>query len=98
MELSRDNSLSRESTPSEQRSKSDMNERISLDPEKEIFSSEQDVEKQAEEKLPSAETAATLATEEIDPSIVEFDGPDDPDNPKNWTARRRTIITVAMGL
>lgn len=27
--------------------------------------------------------------------LVEFDGPDDPDNPKNWSTRRRWIITIS---
>ncbi|PSN69427.1 citrinin biosynthesis transporter CtnC [Corynespora cassiicola Philippines] len=30
--------------------------------------------------------------------LVEFDGPDDPDNPKNWSTRRRWAITISMGL
>lgn len=30
--------------------------------------------------------------------LVEFDGPDDPGNPKNWTPRRRWCITISMGL
>lgn len=29
--------------------------------------------------------------------LVEFDGPNDPGNPKNWSTKRRWIITVAMG-
>lgn len=33
-----------------------------------------------------------------DPSLVEFDGPDDPGNPKNWTVRKRVSITVSMGM
>lgn len=32
------------------------------------------------------------------PDLVEFDGPDDPDNPKNWTKRRRWIITISGSL
>jgi len=28
--------------------------------------------------------------------LVEFDGPDDPSNPKNWTPRRRWAITISM--
>ncbi|KAF1960831.1 citrinin biosynthesis transporter CtnC [Byssothecium circinans] len=28
--------------------------------------------------------------------LVEFDGPDDPDNPKNWKQKRRWAITVCM--
>jgi hypothetical protein len=30
--------------------------------------------------------------------LVEFDGPNDPGNPKNWTQKRRWAITIAMGL
>ena len=30
--------------------------------------------------------------------LVEFDGPDDPGNPKNWTTKKRWAITVCMGL
>jgi DHA1 family multidrug resistance protein-like MFS transporter len=30
--------------------------------------------------------------------LVEFDGPNDPGNPKNWTAKRRWAITISMGL
>lgn len=30
--------------------------------------------------------------------LVEFDGPNDPDNPKNWNPKRRWLITVMMGL
>jgi DHA1 family multidrug resistance protein-like MFS transporter len=30
--------------------------------------------------------------------LVEFDGPNDAGNPKNWTAKRRWAITISMGL
>lgn len=30
--------------------------------------------------------------------LVEFDGPSDPRNPKNWTQKRRWAITIAMSL
>jgi DHA1 family multidrug resistance protein-like MFS transporter len=30
--------------------------------------------------------------------LVEFSGPNDPDNPKNWTSKRRWAITISMGL
>jgi DHA1 family multidrug resistance protein-like MFS transporter len=30
--------------------------------------------------------------------LVEFEGPSDPDNPKNWTTKRRWAITISMGL
>jgi len=29
------------------------------------------------------------------PDLVEFDGPDDPGNPKNWSKKRRWIITIS---
>jgi DHA1 family multidrug resistance protein-like MFS transporter len=31
-------------------------------------------------------------------SLVEFEGANDPGNPKNWTPKRRWCITVSMGL
>lgn len=30
--------------------------------------------------------------------FVEFKGPNDPDNPKSWTPKRRWGITISMGL
>ncbi|KAF2824152.1 citrinin biosynthesis transporter CtnC [Ophiobolus disseminans] len=30
--------------------------------------------------------------------LVKFEGPNDPDNPKNWTTKRRWAITISMGL
>lgn len=32
------------------------------------------------------------------PDLVEFDGPDDPGNPKNWSKRRRWVITISGSL
>jgi hypothetical protein len=32
---------------------------------------------------------------EHDPNIVEFDGPNDLANPKNWTPRRKMAITAS---
>ncbi|KAF2705484.1 citrinin biosynthesis transporter CtnC [Pleomassaria siparia CBS 279.74] len=29
--------------------------------------------------------------------FIDFQGPDDPDNPKNWTTKRRWAITLSMG-
>ncbi|KAJ4359958.1 uncharacterized protein N0V89_000517 [Didymosphaeria variabile] len=34
----------------------------------------------------------------VDEFLVEFNGQDDPDHPKNWTTRRRWGITVVVGL
>ena len=30
--------------------------------------------------------------------LVEFDGPDDAGNPKNWSRRKRWGVTIAMGM
>jgi hypothetical protein len=33
-----------------------------------------------------------------DPNIVDFDGPDDPDNPLNWSATKKTTAIVIVSL
>lgn len=33
-----------------------------------------------------------------DPNIVDWDGPDDPENPLNWTAKRKVTATVSIAL
>lgn len=33
---------------------------------------------------------------EQDPIIVEFDGPDDQDNPQNWPASKKAIVTIFL--
>ncbi|KAJ5166738.1 MFS transporter cpaT [Penicillium canariense] len=33
-----------------------------------------------------------------DPNIVDWDGPDDPDNPLNWTKKRKVLATVSIAL
>lgn len=39
------------------------------------------------------------AQEELDPNLVSWDGPDDPENPQNWTnARKWWISMVTAGL
>lgn len=30
----------------------------------------------------------------IDPNIVDWDGPDDPENPLNWSSTRRILIII----
>jgi hypothetical protein len=34
----------------------------------------------------------------IHDSLVDFDGPDDPEDPRNWSKRRRWAITASMGM
>jgi hypothetical protein len=33
-----------------------------------------------------------------DPNLVTWDGPDDPQNPKNWSFKKKWIITVTVSL
>ncbi|KAF1838627.1 MFS general substrate transporter [Decorospora gaudefroyi] len=40
---------------------------------------------------------AAPATQERDPNIVDWDGPDDPTNPQNWPAKRKWGIIAALG-
>lgn len=30
--------------------------------------------------------------------IVDWDGPDDPDNPMNWPTRKKWMITISLGM
>jgi DHA1 family multidrug resistance protein-like MFS transporter len=48
-----------------------------------------EIEKDPENALPS------ISNE--NPEFIDFDGPDDPENPKNWTTKRRWAITLSMG-
>jgi DHA1 family multidrug resistance protein-like MFS transporter len=38
------------------------------------------------------------STQQAKRFLVEFEGANDPGNPKNWTPKRRWCITVSMGL
>lgn len=66
--------------------------------------SEEEVEKSTEDLPNPNESTVDLEKgplEPIDPqttNLVEFDGPRDPGNPKNWSTRRRWAITTSMGL
>jgi MFS transporter, DHA1 family, multidrug resistance protein len=33
-----------------------------------------------------------------DPNLIEWDGPDDPENPMNWPASKKWIVTLALGM
>jgi hypothetical protein len=33
-----------------------------------------------------------------DPNIVDWDGPDDPENPLNWTTKRKASATLSISL
>ena len=40
----------------------------------------------------------SVAEKQKDPNLVEWDGPNDPENPMNFSRRRKWIITVSMSL
>jgi hypothetical protein len=40
--------------------------------------------------------AATIRSVLLDPEEINWDGPDDPANPQNWTDRRKWIITLII--
>lgn len=38
------------------------------------------------------------ALEPRDPNLVDWDGPDDPENPLNWTTGRKAMMTTSIAL
>jgi hypothetical protein len=54
-----------------------------------------DIEKQDLDAVHDAEITPTKSAElhhvEVDPNIVDFEGPDDPENPLNWSTKRKWI-------
>lgn len=52
-----------------------------------------DIDKAAETEQP----VHSASISDIEHDIVEFDGPDDPANPKNWSKAKKWRITGAMG-
>jgi len=45
-----------------------------------------------------AEELKRKETKEKDPNLIEWDGPDDPENPMNWPTAKKWIVTVTLGL
>ncbi|OQD69968.1 hypothetical protein PENDEC_c028G00550 [Penicillium decumbens] len=64
-----------------------------VDDEKRSFHEKVDVE-----KGPTLGTGIEGKEEARDPNIVDWDGPDDPENPLNWTAKRKVTATVSIAL
>ncbi|EXJ79456.1 hypothetical protein A1O3_08958 [Capronia epimyces CBS 606.96] len=56
-----------------------------------------DVEKEAESQQQQEVPVTPVPVRGSADDLVEFDGPDDPENPKNWSVMRRCTITAAMG-
>lgn len=44
-----------------------------------------------------AEAAKKEAIQQKDPNLIEWDGPDDPENPMNWRPVKKWTITLALG-
>lgn len=84
LDYSRQSDISALTNDDDKRSAGDIDKTIELH-------SDSDLEKQAQQ-------ASAPAPDEKDPSLIEFTGPNDPLNPKNWPTRRRIAITVSMGL
>lgn len=55
-----------------------------------------DIEKSS--SASDAQNATDPQTGPRDPNLVEFDGPEDTGNPRNWSMKKRWLITVASGL
>lgn len=49
-----------------------------------------DIECLSVERFPEREKSGVKRKGPRDPNIVDFDGPDDPENPLNWSTTRKT--------
>jgi len=55
-------------------------------------------------ELDSEKAQASNASQDVvskDPNIIDFEGPEDPNNPMNWSSRKKTlqiIIVTSMTL
>jgi DHA1 family multidrug resistance protein-like MFS transporter len=45
-----------------------------------------------------AEQLRRKGSKHRDPNLIEWDGPDDPENPMNWPASKKWIVTIALGM
>lgn len=44
------------------------------------------------------EKSADEGLEAKDPNVVDFDGPDDPENPMNWPSAKKTVAIAIVSL
>ena len=65
-------------------------------PEGESIDEEKDLER-GDEEGGNAQAEKQKTREERDPNLVEWDGPNDPENPMNWKTSKKWIITIALG-
>lgn len=59
-------------------------------------SADRDIEKEAEAKGTTPHHTSP-PQKPRDPNLIEWDGPDDPENPMNWSNRKKWITTMALG-
>jgi MFS transporter, DHA1 family, multidrug resistance protein len=45
-----------------------------------------------------AEQLRRKESKQKDPNLIEWDGPDDPENPMNWPTNKKWIVTIALGM
>jgi len=59
-----------------------------------------DVEEMSVERVsgPEPEKGPGEGNGPLDPNVVDFDGPDDPENPLNWSTIRKTLSIVTVSL
>ena len=55
-------------------------------------------ERSAVEKSPDREKSGVEGEGLRDPNIVDFDGPNDPEHPLNWSTTRKTTSIVIVSL
>ena len=76
---------------------SDLSRASSIDLERDPEKSEKDIEKDADSPASAAPTTTNPQSKTKDPNLVEFDGPDDPENPQNWSRTKKWILTMSLG-
>lgn len=59
---------------------------------------DKDVEKEAASDTSSIQSRSPAGEKQKDPNIVDWDGPDDPTNPMNWKASKKTATIVLASL
>lgn len=58
-----------------------------------------DVERSSIDRIPEQEKSSEGEVQAPrDPNIVDFDGPNDPENPLNWSAARKTTSIFIVSL
>ena len=63
----------------------------------ETLSSGADVQ-EARQRAPSSEKDPPADDAVADPNIVDWDGPDDPANPRNWSKKKKMLNVVLVSL